>query len=425
MKFFAVMLSVLLGAFPPVVASEKLNPETLVTFQSHPRVLAEEAQRLQALAEVERERAALYPRLTITTDGGTQLFGNAADTQARSLGDNEYIDGILTANQRLYDFGATDARIESAQLVASARALGPDIALNQLISEAVRLAREAATRRLSIEIAQSTLGGLNAEIERAELRFQQGIEGAAEARRLSLRADDLDRQILSDQEVIRGVEASAVEQFSVSLSQLEALHLALLNAADPTGNTTLLIEQLGRQRLAELTQASAIEAERFPVVSLEVEGRLFDMDRGIGDYEVTGNLQFSIPFFDGGAREARLQAAEFTVRATDAEIQFEQRALNERLSQLSSQERQLADRLASLDEQAVKLTEQLQAGSLRQGKTENSQGEIANALLALYDNDRQRLATRAEQASIVDEKIGLLQQWPRYFASLKDTMINE
>ena len=174
-----------------------------------------------------------------------------------------------------------------------------------------------------------------------------------------------------------------------------------------------------------MTQASAIEAERFPVVSLEVEGRLFDMDRGIGDYEVTGNLQFSIPFFDGGAREARLQAAEFTVRATDAEIQFEQRALNERLSQLSSQERQLADRLASLDEQAVKLTEQLQAGSLRQGKTENSQGEIANALLALYDNDRQRLATRAEQASIVDEKIGLLQQWPRYFASLKDTMINE
>ena len=113
------------------------------------------------------------------------------------------------------------------------------------------------------------------------------------------------------------------------------------------------------------------------------------------------------------------------MRATDAEIQFEQRALNERLSQLSSQERQLADRLASLDEQAVKLTEQLQAGSLRQGKTENSQGEIANALLALYDNDRQRLATRAEQASIVDEKIGLLQQWPRYFASLKDTMINE
>ena len=245
----------------PVVASEKLNPETLVTFQSHPRVLAEEAQRLQALAEVERERAALYPRLTFTTDGGTQLFGNAADTSL-ACWVTEYIDGILTANQRLYTSAATDARIESAQLVASARSIGPDIALNQLISEAVRLAREAATRRLSIEIAQSTLGGLNAEIERAELRFNRALK-LPKPRRLSLWVDDLDRQILSDQEVIRGVEASAVEQFSVSLSQLEALHLALLNAADPTGNTTLLIEQLGRQRLAESTQASAIEVKFF------------------------------------------------------------------------------------------------------------------------------------------------------------------
>ena len=92
------------------------------------------------------------------------------------------------------------------------------------------------------------------------------------------------------------------------------------------------------------------------------------------------NLQFFIPFFDGDIREARLQVQQSSqcASATDAEIQFEQRALNERLSQLSSQESSIGGSLVSLDEQAVKLTEQLASGQLASARQKTAGREIAS-----------------------------------------------
>lgn len=408
-----------------VTVAEQLQPATLIALQNHPKVLAEVAKHLQASAEVKRERAILYPRLEFTTDGGKELFGNAPKSQARSMGEDPYIDGILSANQRLYDFGATTARIRSAKLSEAAQSLGPDIALNTLLSDTAKLVREAKFRRRSSELGRLILEQLEPEQAKAELRFQQGLESASEARRLSLRKEAIERQILLDSTRLKGIETSALEQFAIPLSQLEALHKHLELIANISDGPTLLIEQLHRQKQAQVNQTLAIEAESLPVLSLEVEGRLFDMDEGIGDYEVTGSLKLAIPFFDGGAREARKQAAQAKVQATDAEIQFERRALGERLSQLASESEQLIGQLHSLDEQSKKLIELLQGGILKQGKTGTSQGEVANTILAIYENDLDKLNVEVEQLRIGDEKIGLLQSWPSFFTALKDDLNDE
>ena len=423
MRLTLLIFSILFGPSSALAAGPV--PATIAAFESHPKRLAAQAKQLQALAGVEREKAALYPRLAFETDGGTKVFGNVPSNQPRALGDSEFIDGIITADQRLYDFGATASRIRSATRSASASGIASDISLNELLAQAMELSRRATAIESASQLIKTTALGLEQERDRAELRFQQGLEGPAESRRLSIRLAELERQLEQGAESLRGFEAQAIESFSVDLSQLRLLRSSL-TALDITANpSTLLLRQLDLQRQSKAAAAQAIEAERYPVISLELKGRLFDLDEAVGDYEVTGNLKLTIPFLDGGARAARLQAAEFELRASQAELDFEQRVLNERLSQLDTRARQLSNQNNSLSAQAQTLREQIQALVLRQGKTATGTGELANALLALYENEQNRLDVMADQAALSDERITVMQQWPIYFSQLKDRLANE
>ena len=423
MRLTLLIFSILFG--PSSALAAGLVPETIAAFESHPKRLAAQAKQLQALAGVEREKAALYPRLAFETDGGTKVFGNVPSNQPRALGDSEFIDGIITADQRLYDFGATASRIRSATRSASASGIASDISLNELLAQAMELSRRATAIESASQLIQTTVQGLEQERDRAELRFQQGLEGPAESRRLSIRLAELDRQLEQGAESLRGFEAQAIESFSVDLAQLRRLRSSLTELDLTANPSTLLLRQLDLQRQSKAAAAQAIEAERYPVISLELKGRFFDLDEAVGDYEVTGNLKLTIPFFDGGARAARLQAAEFELRASQAELDFEQRVLNERLSQLDTRARQLSNQNNSLTEQAQTLREQIQALVLRQGKTATGTGELANALLALYENEQNRLDVLADQAALSDERITVMQQWPIYFSQLKDQLANE
>ena len=423
MRLTLLIFSILFGPSSALAAGPV--PATIAAFESHPKRLAAQAKQLQALAGVEREKAALYPRLAFETDGGTKVFGNVPSNQPRALGDSEYIDGIITADQRLYDFGATASRIRSATRSASASGIASDISLNELLAQAMELSRRATAIESASQLIKTTAQGLEQERDRAELRFQQGLEGPAESRRLSIRLAELERQLEQGAESLRGFGAQAIESFSVDLAQLRLLRSSL-TALDITANPpTLLLRQLDLQRQSKAAAAQAIEAERYPVISLELKGRLFDIDEAVGDYEVTGNLKLTLPFLDGGARAARLQAAEFELRASQAELDFEQRVLNERLSQLDTRARQLSNQNNSLSGQAQTLREQIQALVLRQGKTATGTGELANALLALYENEQNRLDVLADQAALSDERITVMQQWPIYFSQLKDQLANE
>lgn len=65
-------LSVFLLLFGPSSAfAADLEPATISAFEDHPKRLATQAKQLQAIAEIEREKAALYPRLAFETDGGS------------------------------------------------------------------------------------------------------------------------------------------------------------------------------------------------------------------------------------------------------------------------------------------------------------------------------------------------------------------
>ena len=173
MRLTLLIFSIIIGPSPALAAG--LVPATIAAFESHPRRLAAQAKQLQALAGVEREKAALYPRLAFETDGGTKVFGIAPSNQPCALGDSEYIDGIITADQRPYDFGATASRIRSATRSASASGIASDTSLNELLAQAVELSRRATAIESASQLIQTTDQGLEQERDRAELRFQRRV----------------------------------------------------------------------------------------------------------------------------------------------------------------------------------------------------------------------------------------------------------
>lgn len=420
-----LLFSFVVCAYFPIAYGAQLSPQTLEAFENHPSRLVEEARRLQSVADVKRERAILFPRLSFETDGGTTLASNVDSVRPRALGESGYLDGMLKADQRLFDFGAAASRIRAAELNAQADQLGPEIALNQLVADAVALAREAQHISAERTLVSATLEQLKIEQQRAELRFQQGLDGPSEGRRLAVRVAEFEERLAIGAEALEGLEAQAVASFSVSLAQLRLLRDALVKVNSFDSNATLSLRKLEIQRQAKTAKTRAIDAEKYPTFSAELSGRLFDIDKDSGDYEIRGNLNIDIPFFDGGARQARFQQAIFDLRATEAEVEFEQRALAKRLSQLASRSNQLLDQSSSLAEQARSLQMRFESASLRQGKTEVGVGELADAILELHSNAREQLRVSAERIELADERIYLSQRWPVYFKTLKDRVIND
>ena len=141
MRLTLLIFLILFG--PSSALAAGLVPETIAAFESHPKRLAAQAKQLQALAEVEREKAASILDWPLKPTAAPRFLVLRHQINPGALGDSEYIDGIITADQRPYDFGATASRIRSATRSASASGIASDISLNELLAQAMELSRRA------------------------------------------------------------------------------------------------------------------------------------------------------------------------------------------------------------------------------------------------------------------------------------------
>lgn len=415
----------ILGAVLGFVAVAHANPVTSVVqaIEQHPRVLAAQARVLLSQADAKREQASLFPRVTFATDGGKKIFGSASDTQQRALGDNDFVDGVVTARQQLFDFGATSGRIDAALADASAAEITPALELNALTSEVLEVVAQYRLAQDLAVLAQTTYDGIAQQADMARMRFESGLTNAAEYRRLLLNLERLNQDRERAKAQIETANLQAAERLGLPVDDIAEFYDALDKQISSQSDVWLSLEQIERRRLAVMHRIKSVEAERLPSIALELEGRLFDLDHSIAaDYEVTGNLIVSVPFFDGGARSSRQAAAEFEALSLQREAEFNQRVLQERTRQLVVQIGTVSENLANFERQAESILETLRTAELRQGQTEVAVGELAGALMNLYDNQVASTQARSELQRLAIESITLSEQWPARINELKGTL---
>lgn len=387
---------------------------TINVLKNHPQVLGEQAKGLASDARVAQQSAQWLPNISLSTDGGRRIFGSAGSSQARSLGNNDFVDVVVTGRQLLYDFGAVDGYIDEAEYRSQADAFLDEIALNQLVGDLVQFTLQYQIEQERSQIIFGLLEPLKEQAELSKQRYEAGVSTGDDYRRLQMDIDRLNRDQVEVERRLKDIAQKLAEQFALNTEAAIELSTALAELPVLELDRERLSDQSRRLReLAALSRVSAAEAERKPRIELELELRGFDVtDNLISENELTGNLQVTMPFFDGGALRAKAEVAEFERAVVQQEMAFEQRVLRERTAQINEELASLEAVQASLKEQRTTAAEALQMALDRQGKTAVEISQINTGLMSIYQIDSELLDARLRASQLDLELNTLNERWP-------------
>ena len=394
---------------------------------NHPQILGEQAKSLASEARVAQQRAQWLPDVSLSTDGGKRILGSASDSQLRSIGDNAYVDLVVNGNQLLYDFGAVDGYIDEAKYRSQADSLLDELALNTLVGELTQIVVQYQVEQDRSKIISDLLLPLKEQAELSKQRFEAGVSNGDDFRRLQMDIDRLNRDQVEVNRRLKDLSQKIVEQFALDVDSAVELSNALVAQKNSPNTIVRLSDQSRRYReRAANSRVQAAEAERMPRLALELELRSFDADKNFAaSNELTGNLQITMPFFDGGALKAKARVAEFERSVIQQEQAFEQRVLKERTSQIREELHSLGEVRRSLGEQRKIAADALKMALERQGKTAVEISQINSSLMSLYQLDGEKLDAHLRTEQLQLELITLNEQWPEKFSLVVSTLENE
>ncbi len=296
---------------------------------SHPALQAGRARTCQALYRLGLNKAEAKPQVSGSISGQRKLFGHYKDSnntdkdRAETRGASEHeldvYDVEVRLRHKLWDWNVTNNRIRAEQLAHEAERLRLDLNLSeqllQLLSFSIRLHLFSNV----VSLNQQTVADLTPHIEAIEAQGEAGFVRLAEVRRARLLLLDAEIALKEAENSLQQTREGLQTRFR--LSEEDALDLldqflvvrpqALMSKPIETLKSVEAIELQVRQSVHDI---EAIDAELLPVLDLNIDGTIFDIADFESEYEVLGQLSFSMPLYDGGSNKARLSEASWRLR---------------------------------------------------------------------------------------------------------------
>lgn len=377
MKSFLVVMSVCLSTVIPVAGRAEtwvLGP-LVEAVTRHPVVVTQQNTWRRARVRIGEVSVAGAPTLGFRTQGKFPIVAEADEASTRvSDIDREYMDGVFTLSQSLFDAGQVEHATDAERARADAEALRYravfESQLATLVSDALSVS-EAAER---IEIIDAQLVALDWGIEATKRRFQGGLGTLEEIRTLELvRLDvvrDREEALLSAELAERRI-AQAYQVNRDALSPAVSAIVERLSTQDLQGlsiDDSAVAEIYRLQAMAIEAETRSIEAERWPQVDASVVGVAYDLfGRGGEEYEVYGGLNVNLPLFDGGSIASRLDGLAVDASISQSEFVEEAERMRDRFAAAEARLTQLAESQTRTDRRLVELEQQMDA--LRQQLT--------------------------------------------------------
>jgi adhesin transport system outer membrane protein len=182
----------------PAVPAPELDPATAVALALAHRPEIQGAQALIARrqAELQTAQSAWWPMLRYSLNpgyGGT----DASDVGAGNQGSRySSLRGSAGLEQKLYDFGATPARIAAARSQTQAAQADSEDTAEQIASDTLAAYMQAAAAQEQLAVAREQIQAMQAVLGRIEQRVRAGLSGASDrsAARVSLQRAQLEAQ---------------------------------------------------------------------------------------------------------------------------------------------------------------------------------------------------------------------------------------
>lgn len=278
----------------------------------HPTIRSGVLAELQAREGVSEARAAQYPRVSLSFDGGYRRGGN----DSRVARNGFQSDAVLSVNQLLYDAGATFSRIDAADFQATAERYGSLTKAQQFALRAISVFLDVIALETKVLLAEDNQENHRLILDQVRARAEGGVGNQADLFRAEGRYADA-RSILIN---ITGQYEQMVSAYREIFGGAPSVRSLPAKLPEPrmTVDEAIALSQernpaLNRATAQTISARHSYEAERrnwLPSLSLEVAGRRFVVNNPYdNDNDIATYLRVDYPLFDGGAREARRNRA--------------------------------------------------------------------------------------------------------------------
>jgi outer membrane protein TolC len=268
-------------------------------------------------------------KINLSTKSKLSIKHNLNVNQSRADDlDREFLDGVVTINKNIYDFGVVEYKKNAEVLRKEALKLEYQQVFSTTLQKLLNIVNDVARVKTVLVKLRSDLVKTKASIDEVKLRFTSGIGTVMDVRQAQLSLLDLETEI---QTLRRDRDTNLVilrDEFSLSQSDLKLINSAINQFNNKlTANkqdVALVINQLiNYQRSVDIinleksalnSQIKSLKSENMPQLSASVTGIAYDVTRGLDEYELYGGINLAMPLFDSGLSKVKQRGLTYRIK---------------------------------------------------------------------------------------------------------------
>jgi len=394
-----IFISTINNAYGSDFFSQKLYDLVLET----PEVI--EAKENLALSDNEINRIASQkkPKINFSTSGNYPFSTNIAPQNNRiSNIDETYIDGKISLDTQIYDFGTQNYLIEAEQLKKNAQVINLKILEQEIYFDLIKTGFEILALSDKIDLLKKHTIKHNEDRAVAKERFIKGTGTNLEVKEAELAALNLESEYSKLNSNLAEREKYFETQFGEDFENYskDFLNLKKLNPKAVISYEmleTLNIKKLKYELQSLQAEVLSIEKSRLPVVSSSLSLNMYNMDNGVGnDYSVTGGINMSVPLYDSGTSKANEKAILIKTKIIRSQIVKQKKKWEKDWNNNTSQILQLRKEILLL--------------SQKKKETLNKSEQLASLSKALQSNFIEVMKTKVDLRLIEREIMNLKEE---------------
>ena len=325
-------------------------------------------------------------RINLSTKSKLPISYKLDDNQLRADDlDREFVDGVLTFNKILYDFGVTDSKIDAEESRKKVLELEYYQIFESTLQRLLNTVNDIVRVNTVLNKLEKDIVDAKTTIEKIKLRFTSGIGTVMDVRQAQLSLFDLETEV---QTLRRDRDTNLVilrDEFSLSQTDLNTINRVItqFNTKLTTSNQSVVsminqaanyqrsIEIINLEKSALKGQIRSLKSQNMPQLSASITGIAYDLAHGLDEYELYGGVNLTMPLYDSGLSKIKQRSLTYQIKvqndimdALDQDkslalnkltkklknLQIEKNFSEQKRKNLSEKIKQITQRMAVVDE---------------------------------------------------------------------------
>ena len=269
-------------------------------------------------------------KINISTQSKLPLTYKISTRDVTRLADanDSYVNGVITVQKNIIDFGVIDNKVNAEKSRKEALKLEYSQVFEVTLQKLLNTVNDVARINTVLTDLESSVVTVKDSIDKIKLRFTSGIGTVMDVRQAQLLLLDIETEI---QTLRRERDTKLVilrDEFGMSQSDLSIVNKAISQFnKELTGNkqgiTSMITKAITYQRSMKIidleksalnSQIKSLKSENMPQINASITSIIYDVVRGVDEYEVYGGINLTMPLYDGGLSNVRQRSLTYRIK---------------------------------------------------------------------------------------------------------------